>query len=638
MSKHDCGSRSRLHLAPLSGVAAGLGLGGVLLAFVATSGQAVEPSPTGRSRVDLAAVCQPAAVEAVASTLADGLTVKPVSDGMTKLPGGVKFVPAANRLPAYCQVTGSFVTNPATGKTANFLATFPANWNGKYLQYGCFGHCGGLILNDAANPLVTIISQGYPGDALRKGYASFGTDEGHSGASWGAWAVKGPGEVDEDAITDFLYRANKVLARTGKAFTRAFYGRALGAPQKISYAYFAGCSGGGRDALVAASYFPEEFDGIIAGSPYANMVGVGIQGTGVGLAATRSAAAQLPPELVARIDPIVKAQCDALDGVKDGLIQNPAACNFRPERDLPKCAGDKPDQQCFTKAQIQTISTVLTAVTDENGKVVQPGYTASELQAAFQPPLPKDPNAAVPWDDSGNSGPGGMAMSGFGSLKVLVHKNDPDFDVRRLFSFEGGGAGPVTDFRIVVPRAEVDRAMAALRMGIGSAPANYDRLIQQNRKLLIWHNLSDQFLTPYMSFNLYKQLAARHGGYAKLQDDVRLFSLPGTVHCNAGGTGPGSFDALTAMENWVERRQAPDALIARAYPSKVYTVDFSKPSTRSMPLCKFPEMARYNGRGDVNDAANWTCPAGDTRMLRVGESGRQAGVITSSPAGSARRR
>jgi feruloyl esterase len=84
---------------------------------------------------------------------------------------------------------------------------------------------------------------------------------------------------------------------------------------------------------------------------------------------------------------------------------------------------------------------------------------------------------------------------------------------------------------------------------------------------------------------------------------------------------------LTAMENWVEKKKAPDALIARAYPSMVYTVDFNKPSTRSMPLCKFPEMARYSGKGDVNNASNWSCDPKDTRMLTVGESGRQAGVI-----------
>jgi feruloyl esterase len=611
---------SRTRRRTLTGIAAGLAIGGSALALSASHGNAVVPTTPPRPNLDLAAACQQAAVQEVASKIPGGVTVKEVANALTKLPGGVKYVAASKNLPAHCQVTGSFVTNPATGKTANFLATFPANWNGKYMQYGCFGHCGGLILNDAANPLVTIISQGYPGDALRKGYASFGTDEGHSGQAWGAWAVKGPGQVDADAITDFLYRANKVLAHTGKTFTTAFYGQALGAPQKISYAYFNGCSGGGRDALVAASFFPEEFDGIIAGSPYSNMA-VGLHASGVALASSRSPGAYLPPALVARIDPIVKAQCDELDGVKDGLIQNPAACNFRPERDLPRCDGQTATDQCFTKEQIETVSAALTALTDEHGKVVVPGQSVSDLQMAYQAP------PEMRWEDNGNAGPGGMAMSGLSTLKVLVHKNDPAFDPRSALSLKSGGPGVVTDFRVVASRAEVDRMNEALRLGVGGDPAKYDTLIKQNRKLLIWHNLSDQLLSPYMSTNLYKQLAARHGGYAKLQDDVRLFGLPGTVHCNAGGVGPGSFDALSAMEAWVEKGKAPNALIAQAYPSKLYTVDFSKPSTRSMPLCKFPEMARYRGHGDVNDAANWTCPAGDARMLQVGESGRRAGAI-----------
>ena len=154
-------------------------------------------------------------------------------------------------------------------------------------------------------------------------------------------------------------------------------------------------------------------------------------------------------------------------------------------------------------------------------------------------------------------------------------------------------------------------------------------MIRQGRKLLIWHNLSDELLTPYMSVNYYKALAKRHGGYGKLQQNVRLFALPGTAHCSGGGlpVGPGSFDPLTAMENWVERGHAPDSLLATLYQPTPFGADFRKPLGRTMPLCKFPEMARYKGQGDVNEAANWYCPKGDTSMLRIGDSGRRAGVI-----------
>jgi feruloyl esterase len=582
---------------------------------------------------NLEAACRPELVQSAVATLSPAVTIKglpSVEIPNGAMPGGTQFVAAANGLPAYCQVTGSLVTNPTTGKTANFLATFPAAWNGKYLQMGCSGHCGQFAVSNAATPMVTITNQGYPGEIISKGYASFATDEGHVGLSGGVWAVKGAGQVDEDAIEDFYYRADKVLAKLGKQVTIAFYTQATKAPQKLSRSYFSGCSGGGRDAFVAASYFPEEFDGIIGGSAY-NLAGVGFQVGGVAVAALRSEDADVTPALVAKIDPIVKAQCDRLDGVEDGLIQNPAACDFRPERDLLRCDGKSPADQCFTQAQIETISTLLTAVTDEDGNVVQPGYSVSEVQSFFRMPTrPKDLAAPDPWPDAESmpvqSG-GGLWPLANATFKVFLHHNDPDFNTRSLFTFKSGGPGSVTGYHIVVPKLEVARAMTDARLGIGHFPENAAKLIRLNRKFLIWHNLSDEKLTPYMSINYYKTLAKMHGGYDKLQNNVRLFSIPGSSHCSMSGVGPNNFDALTAMEDWVEKGKAPDALLAKLYSPNSPVVDPTKTPLRTMPLCKFPEMAHYIGEGDIKDAANWSCPPNDTSMLKVGESGKQAGVI-----------
>ncbi len=580
-------------------------------------------------RVNLSEVCTPYAVREIAGSLSPKVSVGKIANQ----PGpffadGTKYFAAKGGMPAFCQVTGSYVTNPATGKTANFLATFPENWNGKYLQLGCGGHCGTFAVSNPGMFTITITNQGLPGDIIQKGYAAFATDQGHTEMTGGTWAVKGPGEVNEDAITDYLWRSSKVLTQMGKAFTRAFYARETGAPTTIARSYFSGCSGGGRDALVAASYFPEEFDGIIAGSPY-NLVGRAFHSAGTTMATLRAPDATISPSLITLFNQKVMAQCDGVDGVKDGLIQNPAACNFSPERDLPKCDGDTPGGQCFTKAQIETMSTVLTAVTDEHGNLVQPGYSVSEMQGSFAPLAPpKDPNAESPWPDSPLQ-EGGLWGLADATIKVFAHHNDPAFKTRSILTYRDGGPGRITGFRTVVPQAEVARAMAAGRLGIGHFPENYAKLIRQNRKLLIWHNLSDEKLTPYMSVNLYKQLAARYGGYTKLQKDVRLFGLPGTAHCSGGGlpVGPGSFDAITAMENWVEKGAAPDALLATLYQPTPISADYSKPLGRTMPLCKFPEMARYKGTGDVKDGANWSCPSGDKSMLRLGESGRRAGVI-----------
>jgi feruloyl esterase len=607
----------------LSGAAAS-----VYAAFGASSPASAETTRpnAAKATAGLQALCHPEAVQQVASTITGtAVTVKTVEES-PKFPGGVRFMPATGEVPAYCQVTGSFVTNPATGKTSNFLATFPANWNGKYLQLGCSGHCGTFAVSDPSQPQVTITTQGYPNQIMVKGYAAFATDEGHAGMDGGSWAIKGPGKVDEDAITDYLYRADKVLAHMGKAFTKAFYGKLDGAPQTISKSYFNGCSGGGRDALVAASYFPEEFDGIIAGSPY-NLMGRGIHAVATSIATLRAPDAVIPDSLLQLVNQKVTAKCDALDGVKDGLIQNPAACNFDPQRDLPKCAGDKPGDQCFTKAQIETLSTVLTATTDEQGAVVQPGWSVSNLQSEYAPAKPPaDPNAAAPWSDNFMTGSGLYAL-GNAAMKVIGHKNDPNYSSRAMISYRAGGPGQVTAFHSVIPQSEIATLMAAGKPGIGHDPENAAKLIKLNHKLLIWHNFSDEKLTPYMSINYYKQLAKLHGGYANLQRNVRLFMIPGSGHCSMSGIGPNNFDALTAMENWVEKGKAPDALPARLFSTNSPMVDWKKKPLRSMPLCKFPEMAHYSGKGDVKDGANWSCPADDKSLLTVGESGRQAGVL-----------
>jgi feruloyl esterase len=597
------------------------------IAGLATPALAAEPATGDRLEVtDLAGACTHDAVQRVADTLPTKVSIAAIANG-PKFEGGTKYVAATAKRQAYCQITGSFVTNARTGKTANFLATLPTAWNRKYLQFGCFGHCGFFSLNDASSPLATIVAQGYPGQILEKGYASFGTDEGHEGGSGGEWAVKGPGRVDKDAIDDFLYRADKQLAQTGKALTAAFYSQATASKQRIAFAYFCGCSGGGRDAMVAASYFPEEFDGIVAGSPYFNMANIGFQVVGTYLATLRSAGADLPPALIATIDPIVKAQCDAIDGVKDGLIQNPAACNFRPQRDLPRCAGDTPGPACFTKAQIETVSALLTAVTDEEGKLVQPAYSASEVLPFFREgQRPADINASVPWDVTGGS-QSGLAPLGDAVLRVFTHGNDPKMTTRSLFSFGAGGTGPVTDYRVIVPAAEVAKAREAVKLGIGDTPDKLARLIGSKSKLLIWHNLSDEKLTPYMAINYYKTLAKRYGGYEKLSKAVRLFLLPGTSHCSMSGEGPSNFDPISAIEEWAEKGHAPDSLVATVYNPTSPMVDRSKPALRSMPLCAFPAMARYSGKGDVKLAANWSCPAGDASMLKVGETGRQGGII-----------
>jgi feruloyl esterase len=215
-------------------------------------------------------------------------------------------------------------------------------------------------------------------------------------------------------------------------------------------------------------------------------------------------------------------------------------------------------------------------------------------------------------------------------LKVFIHKNDPNFATSSVISFKEGGPGPVTGFHAVVPAAEVAKTKEAMRMGTGEFPESAAQLLKLDRKFLIWSKFSDGTLVPYAGVNYYKQLARLNGGYAKVQKNVRLFMLPGTDHCSITGVGPNSFDSLSAIEDWVEKGKAPEALKASVAdhqfsPGAPKAAALKSPDW-TMPLCKFPEEARYSGHGDPKDGANWSCRATDTRLLKVGPSGREAGV------------
>lgn len=589
-----------------SGALGLLAAGAVSLGALASAqmGVAQLPVASSLSAERLKAMCTVEEAQAVAAGLSSAISLKAVPTTMFN--AATRFVAARGDMPAFCQISGSFVTNPETGRTANFLATFPADWNGKYLQSGCSGHCGQLFVNNPALPSFNVTAQGDAGQVIRKGYAHFATDQGHQGMDFTSWAVRADGSVDRDAIADWAWRADAVLAKVGKEFATAFYARATGEKRAISRSYFNGCSGGGRDALVAASRFPEEFDGIIAGSPY-DPIGVPMHTAAVNFIARQTPDGLPGPAQLSEMDRIVKAKCDGLDGVTDGIIQNPAACNFRPERDLPLCKPGQSGGTCFSQGQIETISVAISALTDEQGRIIQPGYSVSELQLAAM-----------------------LGLQGASVQKVFGLNNDPGFYPAKIYSFRRGGPGPVTNFHAVVSSAYAAGIREALAEASGHSLAGASQFSASRTKLLIWHNLSDEALTPYMSYGLYQRLARQRGGYGKLQQQVRMFTIPGTSHCSISGVGPNSFDAIGALENWVERGEAPEALRTKVV-DRQFTPGAPKAPALAFPnwtglLCKFPEMARYKGTGDMKDAANWTCAPADKRMLKLGESGQQAGL------------
>jgi feruloyl esterase len=179
----------------------------------------------------------------------------------------------------------------------------------------------------------------------------------------------------------------------------------------------------------------------------------------------------------------------------------------------------------------------------------------------------------------------------------------------------------VTFFHPVIPDATVQYIDSKTYRGDGDVPRAATKFLSQGRKLMImYHGFSDGWITPFTTIQYYRALAGLAGGYDQIQEGARLFMVPGLYHCS-GGPGPNTFDTLTALENWVEKDTAPEGIVATKYVNDTPAQGVS----RTMPLCKFPEMASYSGSGDVNDAASWTCPPNDHSLLKIGPNGIQAG-------------
>lgn len=518
-------------------------------------------------------------------------------------------VPASGAMPAYCDVVGQLNTSggDAPPGSAGFEMQLPDNWNRKFLFFGVGGLAGATYPDVSANP---VDRQG----ALARGYATAITDAGHlAGGTDASWALLAPGQPDDAKLADYYYRATHEVTVAGKRLARRFYG------QKIEAAYFDGCSNGGRQALVEATQFPGDYNGIIAGDPFFDIRSV--------IVAARLAKQQLSPAtyipaaLLPVIDAAVHASCGKADGVDDGLIQNPAACAFDPTSLV--CT---PGQEagCLSTGQADTLNAYLGATRSTLGSLVYPGFSISNLSTSATGPLagagadgwstgtvpPADFNAAEPWGNDGFS-PSPLGYQFGDHIIKDIATRDPAFNIR--------------DYPVSADGYIGDDALATFdaRTGAGTAsnPDAYGRFIQRGGKLIIYHGYSDPALTPFRTTNLYDQLAAAHGGYGALQASVRLFMVPGMQHC-IGGPGPDVFDTLTPLDAWVEQGAPPASIPAAHYTNN----DPARPVDRTMPLCPYPTQATYDGAGDVNAAGSWSC-APNEQLLQVGPNGAQAGLV-----------
>jgi feruloyl esterase len=523
-------------------------------------------------------------------------------------------VPAAGAVPAFCNVKGVVTTtgHGAPDGSAIFLMQLPANWNHKLLGLGNGGFAGAASLAGTSAALV-------------KGYALVDGDTGHeAGGTDARWALKPDGTPDEAKLTDYYFRAVHEVTVAGKRLTERFFDDG-----DVEHAYFDSCSNGGRQALMEASRFPDDYDGLIAGDPFMSIRSIA--------GGTIFSKQQLQPQnfipftALAAIDQATLAACDAADGVKDGLIQNPGACNFKPASLM--CS---PGQAtfCLTPGQVDTLTKYFSAARDDDGNIVYPGFAISDLggndgtalwttgfflpgQMLPQPNTQKtfDLAAPEPWGNLGFS-PAPLGWQFVDHAIQFIVERDPDFNMR---TFNGLAPTPLSDASLTL----FDQRTEA---GDADNPARLDRFIRKNHKLLIYHGFSDPALTAFRSIQYYEDLAGMtDGGIPEVQENVRLFLAPGMHHCG-GGPGPNVFDPLTALEGWAEQGIGPDAILA----VKFVNDNPANGVQRTMPLCKFPEQAHFTGDptnpAQVNNAAFWTCPPGDHSLLSVGTNGRMAGL------------
>ena len=448
--------------------------------------------------------------------------------------GDFRLAPGSNpvaSLPAFCRVVATL--KPTSDSLIGTEVWLPATgWNGKYLAVGS-GGWGGSIAYEAM------------ADALLRGYATSATDDGHSGPS--ADFVMGHPEK----LIDFAYRADHEMTVVTKKLIKSFYGSG----PRLSY--WNGCSGGGREGLLQAARFPDEFDGIITGDP----ANIRRNAWALWLAneTFKDPAAYIPPAKYPMIHQAVLNACDAADGVKDGLISDPQTCH--PDFKSLACkAVDGPD--CLTLRQIQTAQTIVSPAADSHGKVLFPRL---------------EPGTELRWARlAGGPEPAALFLDEF---RFVVYQN-PHWDWGS-FDLE----------RDAAKAHEIDK-------NVDELDPHLTAFAKHGGKLLMYHGWADQQVAPGSTVDFYESLADLSGGLAATSGWARLFMVPGMGHCS-GGEGPDAFDKIGALEQWVEHGKAPEAIVA--------SHSVSGHVDRTRPLCPYPQVAQYKGNGSIDDAANFAC-------------------------------
>jgi feruloyl esterase len=423
-------------------------------------------------------------------------------------------------------------------------------WNGRYLQVGNGGFAGRV-------PYRSLMA------GLRKGYAVAGTDDGHESikdddSTDATWALHHP-----EKVKDFGWRALKETTDLSKTGLAAYAG-----PPKFSY--FNGCSDGGREALMEAQRYPEDFDGIVAGDPANDWTHLQAAGALGQQTLFRAPAAFVPMSKLPALTAAAVKAC----GDETGLIENPLTCRFDPA--VIECKGAETDQ-CLTKAQVATVRALYAGERDAKGRLIMPG---------LEPGAEAAKNGWGLWvlGDAPNGGDPSLAFKFNRNFFAYVVYGDPDYDLKR--------------FRYGRDMPAIERKFAPI---LNSTSPDLSAFQARGGKLIQYHGWADPAIPAKESIRYFQTVQAKMGDTSPF---YRLFMAPGMLHC-AGGPGPSAIDWQAAISAWVEKGAAPDRILA----AKFVTDDPAKGVAYTRPLCAFPKVAAWTGVGDKTKAESFTCAA-----------------------------
>ena len=449
---------------------------------------------------------------------------------------------------ALCRVIAITTHPPAGDKVRIWVAIPLSNWNGRFMGNGGGGFSGG--------------NAGAVNGPAAQGYAAGATDTGHEGGS-GSFALDANGRLNWQLIRDNAHLGIHEMTVTGKALTQALYGVA---PR---YSYFNGCSTGGRQGLMEAQRYPQDYNGILSGAPAINWNRFHIQHLW-GPVVMNAANNPVAPCKLAAATAAAVAACDTIDGVKDGVIEDPKRCTYDPKPLIGTSAGEC---GAFTDGDVTVIRKLWEGPRRQDGTFLWYG-------------LPRGADLNALWTSRGTPlrpVPFGISMDWFRYFLT----QDPKFD--------GNAVTPMGYERFW------DQSVEQYGIVFGTDNADLTAFRDRGGKAIIWHGWADQLITAEGTVDYYTRVQHQMGGAKKAAEFIRLFMAPGVAHCG-GGAGPAPANPIDALLAWVEDGKAPDTIPAiRRDQSAI---------TQSRPLCAYPLVAKYKGSGSTDQAASFTCSAG----------------------------